>query len=40
MSKLVNWGESLSGAAEKAVVGEVVKDVVKLALQMAGITIP
>ena len=40
MGKLVNWGKSLSGTAEKEVVSEVAKGVIKLALQMLGIPIP
>jgi hypothetical protein len=40
MGKLVKWGQSLADTASKTTVSEATKGVVKLALQMLGISLP
>jgi transcriptional regulator with XRE-family HTH domain len=40
MGKLVKWGQSLADTAGKTTVSEATKGVVKLALQMSGISLP
>lgn len=40
MGKLVQWGKSIADTASKTTVSEAVKRVIKLGLQMAGITMP
>jgi uncharacterized protein YjbI with pentapeptide repeats len=40
MGKLVKWGQSLADTASKTTVSETAKGVVKLALQMSGVSLP